>query len=484
MKRIFLILFLLIALAGNARIIFDNKATHIYTLAGNTVLPVNEHIVTVTISGAGVYVKDDLGTAVTMHGSDANMATDQQLYDFLHDNLIYYWGLKVFKNPLQMDSTVTFTKGASAGYIWKCYDNTGLGYWAAGGGTGGTGATGPAGITGATGPTGATGVTGATGANGSNGLNGNDGATGATGATGVTGATGATGSTGATGATGSSASTMIINGLLGATGTNNIDNANYDQTWSANSLAAKSFLRLISSSTAASQNIQTLLLDSLYGANATAGQITYGGRFYNSHTGSGMNIGLYTSATGGSTNYALYVDNGLVYMGGSGCIATFSNTAGGNVRCVNWGNGTLWSLGTAAAVQSTYLLDASTNYRINFLGSVGTFIGTTNTTATSTVHLGGSLGLAYVAKTANYTLTASDYLVNCTSNTFDITLPTAVGITGRVYVINNSGSGTITLKTTSSQTVDGNASGTLTMAQYKNYTVMSDGANWIILSAK
>lgn len=33
----------------------------------------------------------------------------------------------------------------------------------------------------------------------------------------------------------------------------------------------------------------------------------------------------------------------------------------------------------------------------------------------------------YVAKTANYTATATDEVINCTANTFTITLPTASG---------------------------------------------------------
>lgn len=99
---------------------------------------------------------------------------------------------------------------------------------------------------------------------------------------------------------------------------------------------------------------------------------------------------------------------------------------------------------------------------------------------TSKLTIVGSLGKAYVAKTANYTLTINDYLVNCTANSFAITLPTAVGITGREYVIKNTGSGTITLNTTSSQTIDGGASGSITIAQWKCYTLVSDGANWIV----
>lgn len=93
----------------------------------------------------------------------------------------------------------------------------------------------------------------------------------------------------------------------------------------------------------------------------------------------------------------------------------------------------------------------------------------------------GGLQLGYVAKTANYTLTASDYTVNATSNSFTITLPTAIGCAGRIYNIKNSGTGVITINTTSSQTIDGNASGTLTLNQYDNLQIQSDGANFIIL---
>lgn len=87
----------------------------------------------------------------------------------------------------------------------------------------------------------------------------------------------------------------------------------------------------------------------------------------------------------------------------------------------------------------------------------------------------------YVAKTANYTITNTDSTVDCTANTFTITLPTAVGITGQVFNIKNSGSGVITINTTSSQTIDGQASGTLTLNQYDNLSVQSNGSNWIIL---
>lgn len=93
--------------------------------------------------------------------------------------------------------------------------------------------------------------------------------------------------------------------------------------------------------------------------------------------------------------------------------------------------------------------------------------------------MSGGATFNYVAKTANYTISATDYMINCTANTFTLTLPTAVGKTGQVYVIKNSGTGVVTIATTSSQTIDGLTSRVLAV-QYESYTVMSNGANWII----
>lgn len=100
-------------------------------------------------------------------------------------------------------------------------------------------------------------------------------------------------------------------------------------------------------------------------------------------------------------------------------------------------------------------------------------------------NLGGATRHAYVAKTALYTLTAADYTVEVTSGTHTQTLPTAVGIAGRVYVITNSGSGTVTVGTTSSQTfVNVTATPTtLTLNQFSTVMVQSNGANWLRLTS-
>jgi hypothetical protein len=100
---------------------------------------------------------------------------------------------------------------------------------------------------------------------------------------------------------------------------------------------------------------------------------------------------------------------------------------------------------------------------------------------TGTNRLDGGLQLSYVAKTANYTATAADHVIDLTTNTDTVTLPTAVGITGMTYTIKLTAATTGQVKTTSSQTIDAATTYNLT-AQYKYVTVTSNGANWIIIA--
>jgi hypothetical protein len=90
----------------------------------------------------------------------------------------------------------------------------------------------------------------------------------------------------------------------------------------------------------------------------------------------------------------------------------------------------------------------------------------------------------YTAQTSSYSSIVGDY-VNCTSGTFTVTLPTAVSKSGKSIKIKNSGNGTITVATTSSQTVDGLASAVLKLTSPKDHIeVTSDGANWQITNSK
>lgn len=90
--------------------------------------------------------------------------------------------------------------------------------------------------------------------------------------------------------------------------------------------------------------------------------------------------------------------------------------------------------------------------------------------------------LPLTAKTGNYTLTASDTVVTC-NGTLTITLPTAVGLTGKQFIIRNIATNTVTIARTSSQTIDG-CSGTITLAGKGSMAVVSDGANWLVVSGE
>jgi len=89
-------------------------------------------------------------------------------------------------------------------------------------------------------------------------------------------------------------------------------------------------------------------------------------------------------------------------------------------------------------------------------------------------------GITFPAKgiTSSYTVGVNDYLVDVTGNTITVTLPTAVGINGKNYVIKNSGNGVVTVATTSSQTIDG--ASTKSLKNNDSIEIISDGSNWVI----
>ena len=79
---------------------------------------------------------------------------------------------------------------------------------------------------------------------------------------------------------------------------------------------------------------------------------------------------------------------------------------------------------------------------------------------------------------STYTVDTNDYLIDVTGNTITVTLPPAASIDGKNYVIKNSGSGVVTVATTSGQTID--EASTKSLKNNDSIEVISDGSNWII----
>jgi len=208
------------------------------------------------------------------------------------------------------------------------------------------------------------------------------------------------------------------------------------------------------------------MLKTASSASATNGTVT------NIATGTGLTGGPITST--GTISLANTAVSAGSY-GNATTVATFTVDAQGRLTAA--ANVTIGSLPNSALANSTATLGNATIT----LGSTTSTVG--NLTLSSATVNGAAF--AYVAKTAGYTVTATDYTVaaNASTGALSITLPTSVGVTGKVYVVKkmDSTANVVTVATTSSQTIDGATTRALSL-RYDAIMVQADGANWIVIA--
>jgi hypothetical protein len=212
-----------------------------------------------------------------------------------------------------------------------------------------------------------------------------------------------------------------------------------------------------------------------------------------------------------SANVSTSDERMRITSGGNVGIATnnpgvkFVNSGGNNASLPTFGSGTigsdailsangLYGLYTGVASeghvwQQVQRNDGGTSVYPLVLQPSGGNVGIATTTPNSRLQVNGSLALPHTTKSANYTLTDSDYTVgfDCASNR-TANLPDATTCAGRVYVIYqynvNNGMRSVTLDGHGSQTINGLTTYSLyPFCENTTVTIQSDGANWIIIGS-
>lgn len=88
---------------------------------------------------------------------------------------------------------------------------------------------------------------------------------------------------------------------------------------------------------------------------------------------------------------------------------------------------------------------------------------------------------AYIEKSAAYTAVAADYIINCLTGTWILTLPAVASVSSlafiKEYAIRNSGSGVITIDGNGAETIDGSATKNLNQNDF--LIIAGNGTAWI-----
>jgi hypothetical protein len=191
--------------------------------------------------------------------------------------------------------------------------------------------------------------------------------------------------------------------------------------------------------------------------------------------------------TTGASNVGIGTDAGRRISGGSANQTSGTSIyIGQDTRSSANGNSNEMVFGHTAIGQgsNTVTLGNSSITKTFLRGN--TMVNTTTDNGVDELQVNGSISgigfkQAYVTKTGAYTATNDDYVIDCTSGTFTVTLPASSGRTGRILIIKNSGAGTITVDGNGAETIDGAATYSLAV-QYATVQIMSDGTNWKIIA--
>ena len=220
------------------------------------------------------------------------------------------------------------------------------------------------------------------------------------------------------------------------------------------------------------------------GALYTRGWETISGT--SSGTGDGFNIippsndpymlGLWSDVAGPAMQVRASVAPGSYLFSGMDQAGNYTFSVGANGQ-LQWGAGSQAALDTALNRAGPGALSTPGSLRVGSpsAGSAG-----------ATLQVNGGVGLARTAVASDYTLASTDLYVAVTdaSAPRTLTLPSAQGLAGQVFMIKDeSGAAAahpITLRAQTNQTINGTTAYALN-ANYGVVRLMSNGSNWITM---
>jgi len=132
-----------------------------------------------------------------------------------------------------------------------------------------------------------------------------------------------------------------------------------------------------------------------------------------------------------------------------------------------------------------FRVESDNNTHMLYVDGANDRVAIDTSTPNSGFHVNTSVAFAGKAITQNYTATASDHMifVNAGQSSVTLSLPTAVGISGRQYIIkrvDGNGQNQVTIDPNGSQTIEGDATRALT--GQNSIVIVSDNSNWWIVS--
>tara|TARA_R110002074_G_scaffold187069_1_gene352732 strand:- start:2784 stop:3644 length:861 start_codon:yes stop_codon:yes gene_type:complete len=131
-----------------------------------------------------------------------------------------------------------------------------------------------------------------------------------------------------------------------------------------------------------------------------------------------------------------------------------------------------------------FRVESDNNTHMLFVDGSNDKVGINTDTPNSGLHVNTSVTFAGKAVTQNYTVLSTDHMIfaNATNGNITLTLPTAVGIIGRQYIIKrvDGSANSVIIDPNASETIEGDSNKSLT--DQCSVVIVSDNNNWWITS--